>query len=154
MSYISELRKKVGHDPIFMPAACGFLYRGGKIGLQLRADNHKWGSSGGGMEFGETMEQTLSRELKEELDIFPVKTTFIGIYAGESRHCFYPNQDEAYCIVVAYLVEDFIGKIKIDQTEVIKFGWFTPEKLPPESELNLPDLDPLRDALNFIKTNR
>ncbi len=52
--YIKDIREKIGHDMIFMPAAGAILYKDGKILLQQRQDNGKWAIHGGAMELGET----------------------------------------------------------------------------------------------------
>lgn len=42
MGYIAKIREKVGHDPVFMPAAACLILNNNKLLLQLRADNKKW----------------------------------------------------------------------------------------------------------------
>ncbi|TCS94984.1 NUDIX domain-containing protein [Hazenella coriacea] len=52
----------------------------GRILLHKRSDNHLWSLPGGVMELGESMEQTIIREVKEEtgFDVKVIKC--IGIY--------------------------------------------------------------------------
>ena len=70
MSYISEIRKKVGHDTVIMPCACLIIDDGqGRVLLQKRADDGKWGYHGGAIEVDEKVEDALRREIKEELGI-------------------------------------------------------------------------------------
>ena len=35
MSYISDIRKKVGHDPVFMPFSCGVIIKDNNIKFLL-----------------------------------------------------------------------------------------------------------------------
>lgn len=137
MGYISEIRKKVGHDAVFMPVSVGAIIDGNKILLQKRTDDGNWGLHGGALELGETFEQALKRELKEELNITPTKYQFINIYSGEEEHHFYPNKDEVYGISVLYLIKEYTGTPKADQDEVSLIKWFDLDNLPS----NLPKLD-------------
>ena len=66
-NYIKDIREKIGHDAVFMPAVGAVIYENGKILLQKRQDDGKWATHGGCMELGETYLQTLERELKEEI---------------------------------------------------------------------------------------
>ena len=57
MSYINDLRKYVGHNPI-LTAGVGLLVFNSedKILMQLRTDYNLWGFPGGSMELGESFE--------------------------------------------------------------------------------------------------
>lgn len=149
MGYIENLRKKVGHDPIFMPASACCLIKNNKILLQKRTDNGNWAIHGGGLELGETFIEGLFRELREELNIKPVNPKFFNVYSGEDLHFFYPNKDEVYVVVAIYLVEDYIGEIKADLNEVSEVKWFEFDKLP--DNLNEPDIKPIKDVIRYIK---
>ena len=65
--YVKFLRDHVGHAPVQLCSA-GILVENekGEILLQLRADNHTWGISGGAVELGESTEDAARRELLEE----------------------------------------------------------------------------------------
>ena len=92
MEYISKIRKKIGHDAIFMPAAACCIVKDKKILLQKRVDNGKWATHGGGLEPGETFLEALERELKEELNIKPINPEIVNIYSGKDLHIVYPNK--------------------------------------------------------------
>ena len=52
MSYLSELRKIVGHRPLLSAGATVLVIKNGKILLNLRSDTETWGIPGGGLELG------------------------------------------------------------------------------------------------------
>lgn len=69
MSYISEMRKYIGHAPMAAVGATVVVLKDNKILLNLRSDTKTWGIPGGAAELGETLEETAARELKEETDL-------------------------------------------------------------------------------------
>ena len=147
--YILDLRKKIGHDPIFMPAAgCGII-KNNKILLQKRSDNGMWALHGGALELGETFLEALKREVEEELNIKVLNPIFVNIYSGESCHFKYPNEDEVYATSCMYLVQDFEGEIKIDNKEVLEVKWFSIDNIP--ENIFKPDKEPIKDLISYYK---
>lgn len=137
MGYISDIRKKVGHDPVFMPSAGCAIIQNNKVLLQKREDNGKWALHGGALDLGETFEEALIREVKEELNITVINPELIDIYSGEEVHMFYPNKDEIYGISAVYLVRDYIGELKQDDSEVAELKWFDINNIP--KDIHKPD---------------
>lgn len=62
MSYISNLRKIIGHNEIISIGASILVLNENKILLQLRSDTKTWGIPGGAIEIGETLEEAAARE--------------------------------------------------------------------------------------------
>lgn len=136
MSYISDIRKFVGHRPIMSTAAMCIIYDDIKgILLERRSDNGLWCMPGGAIELGETLEEALAREVMEEtsLEIFDPK--LLDVKA--SVHMIYPNQDEVYYTDVVYLVNHYSGTLKHDE-ESTEVKWFKigelPEIMPTQSD--------------------
>ncbi|MBP5684172.1 MAG: NUDIX domain-containing protein [Bacilli bacterium] len=151
LSYTLKLRKKVGHDPIFMPAAgCGII-QNNQILLQKRTDNGTWALHGGALELGETFLEAVKREVFEELGIQVINPIFIKTYSGENMHFFYPNKDEVYVVASFYLVTDYIGEFHIDPKEVAEIKWFAIDDLP--TNLNKPDIEGINDIITYYKKN-
>lgn len=76
MSYISEIRKKIGHDLLIYLGAGVIVYQDNKILLQLRQDNQTWALHAGGIEIGEEIEETARRELFEETGLIAEQLDF------------------------------------------------------------------------------
>lgn len=109
MAYIKEIRDLVGHRPLIMTSASGALLdQQGAVLLQERADTGDWGFPGGYMEFGESFEQTVKREFKEDagIEIVPVKQLAIL----DQDFYTYPNGDRVQPINAFYLVEETSAK--------------------------------------------
>lgn len=134
MDYIKEIRKLTGHTPLIL-CSCGCLVFNdkGQILLQKRSDNNLWGNPGGIMELGETIYDTIIRELKEEtnLDITKEDLKIFNIYSGEEQHHIYPNNDEAYFVNIIFETHIINGDIiKDNESEELRF--FDIESIPSE----------------------
>ena len=147
--YIKNIRKKVGHDPIFMPGAGAIIYKQGKVLLQKRADDGKWSIHGGALELGENYVQALIRELKEEISIKPIEPQLVGIYSGKDFYFEYPNGDKIYDSLCVFLVEKYEGNLQKDDEEVTELKWFDIDDLP--EEMHSSDGLILRDFKNFLQ---
>ena len=98
-------------------AASGIILQNHKI-LLLQRSNYTqhyagyWGCPGGRAELGETAEENVIREVKEEcnLDFSPTKIIKTGIWQDRKFYRFLGN---------------WSGKIRIQEEEVVDFNWFT-----------------------------
>lgn len=118
----------------------------GEILLQSRADRDKWGLPGGCQELGETFEQTVVREVKEEtnLDVKSEDLKLIGIVSGMTRRNDYPSGDVVINNTALYLVDKYSGSLKWDiESKEMKF--FNIHNLPK----NIQDFDLIE---KYIKT--
>ncbi len=130
-------RPSVGVGVVFL--------RGGRVFLAKRRGAHgedTWGSAGGHLEFGETLEECARREAMEEL----------GVVVGDLRLLCLSN-------VIAYdrhyVDVEFLGEIE-DQEPVPKasdgsfgeYGWY-PMSEPPE-----PLFEPMRLAIDSLLSGR
>lgn len=133
MSYIREMRKYVGHAPIMAVAAMGIIYsEESGILLEKRADTGEWCTPGGAIELGETLEEALRREIKEETNLDIVNPILFDIKANV--HMVYPNQDEVYYTDIVYEIQEFYGELKPDgeSTELVFFDLnHLPENIMP-----------------------
>ena len=152
MSYISDIRSKVGHSPVFMPFAACVIIKNNKILLQKRTDDGTWAFHGGCLELGETFEEALFRELKEELHIQPINYKIISICSGKEMYHVYPNGDQTYPVGVLYLVTSYKGKLMPDKEEVSDVCWFSLDNLPD----NIFDSDKIYipEVLSFYRKYR
>lgn len=63
----------------------------GRILLQQRSDYGDWGLPGGGMEPGETIEDTMRREVREETGLEVAGSSLLGVYTGPRMRYVYPD---------------------------------------------------------------
>ena len=128
MGYIEEIRKCVGHKPIMVTAIVCIIYDKEKgLLFEKRTDNGMWCVPGGAIELGESLEEALKREVKEEtsLDVFNPK--MVDVKA--SVHLIYPNEDEVYYTDVVYVVEEYEGELNPD-SESEELVWYPIDNIP------------------------
>lgn len=132
MEYIKEMRKLIGHAPLML-CACGCLIfnEKGQVLLQRRSDDNLWGVPGGSMDLGETIYDTIIREIKEEanLEINKENLKIFNIYSGEEQHHIYPNNDEVYFVNIVFETDTYRGIIKTD-SESYELKFFDIDNLP------------------------
>lgn len=147
MGYINEIRKFIGHAPIMSLAAGAIIInKENQILLQRRSDGNLWGNPGGAMELGESVEETLEREINEETGLHIYNPKFFRLYSGEDEHIIYPNGDEVYYVNVIYIVNEYTGNlVKDEESEELKF--FGLDEIPKNITITL------RNILKDLKNN-
>lgn len=152
-NYMIELRNSLKDENKHMPllqcgAAIIIINNKNEILLQSRADRDLWGLPGGCQELGETFEETIIREVKEEtsLEIRGEDLKLIAVVSGKTRYNTYPNGDEVYNNTVLFMANKYRGNLKYDfESKDMKF--FSIEKLPQ----NLMDKDLINKYIETIK---
>ncbi len=131
MSYITNLRKKIGKDIIIMPCATVILINEkNQVLLQKRVDNNKWGLNGGSIEIDENTLEAAKRELFEETSLIADSLELFDVYSGPKFHFKYPNGDEVNTIDIVYVCKKYHGKMKPQKEEVQELVFFDEEDLP------------------------
>ena len=131
MSYISDMRKKVGRDPIIYAGATILVFNEkGELLLNLRSDTGDWGIPGGGKELGETLEECAVRELKEETDLDTDALELLTVLSGRDYYFTYPNGDEVDCVIALYRVRNYSGRLSVNDGESTELRFFPLDGLP------------------------
>ncbi|MER2127846.1 NUDIX hydrolase [Solibacillus sp. FSL H8-0523] len=133
MSYIENLRKVVGNEPlILVGVAVAVINDNGQILLQKRQDGI-WGVPGGFMELGESTEEAGRREVLEETGLEIGKLDLVGVFSGKQHFVRLPNGDEFYPVTVAYMAKDIIGGVlQADGQETTEAKFFNLNELPEQ----------------------
>ena len=129
--YIRYMREYVGHEPV-LSCACGVIIENekGEILLQKRKDNGCWAIIGGAMELGETIEETIRREAKEESNLNLGRLELFQVYSGKDCIIEYPNGDICFGPCIIYITKEFDGNIINQPDEVLEHKFFKRNELP------------------------
>lgn len=110
------------------------IYRNdGKIFLHMRSKNTRdehgmWDFGGGGLKFGQTLDQNLRRELKEEFDIEPLKVDFIG-YSDVFRET--EDHQPTHWLAMYFAVKVDPDKVRVMESDMVDdSGWFVIGNFP------------------------
>lgn len=109
----------------------------------------KWCLPGGHVEWGESWEPALRREVSEEVGIVVKRHELVGIYSDPSLTVTAAPVREGYhaqFVVALYLVTEYEESIAPNE-EVDDWDWFTEENLPEPMLKSHPIR--VRDALRF-----
>jgi ADP-ribose pyrophosphatase YjhB (NUDIX family) len=128
----NNLDAKLGFD--FIGVNCVFWCHDSKNRLLLhkrsqkcRDEQGRWDSGAGAMEFGETFDETVSREVLEEYGVKPLKIEYLGTENVLREH----SNRKTHWIKNLHWVLVNPKKVKNNDPEKIeKIGWFTLDKLP------------------------
>ena len=120
------------------------IIKNGKVLLIKRGvDPFKgyWGTPGGYVDWDETIEETVKREVKEETDLDVSDLRLVGVYSSPKRH---PKQ----VINLVYLIGDFEGIFKVSD-DATQGKWFRLDSLPREMAFD--HKQNIMDSLHILK---
>ncbi|MHB1865326.1 MAG: NUDIX domain-containing protein [Candidatus Saccharimonadales bacterium] len=125
-----DLRRGIDHIGV----SASFIVHDGKgrILLQKRGPNARdeqgrWDVGGGAIEFGETIDEAVRREIKEELLTTPLDIRFLTVYEALREL----NGKPTHWVTIMHAVKVDPKKIAIGEPhKITEIGWFTSQTLP------------------------
>ncbi|MER2030109.1 MAG: NUDIX hydrolase [Solibacillus sp.] len=130
MNYIKSLRSIVGTRPIISPgSAIIVMSKENELLLQLRSDTKDWGIPGGGMELGDSFEETAKKELYEETGLITNHLEILGVASGKEFYYKFPHGDEIYNATVIFKALEISGNMRKDE-ESLELAYFPLDSLP------------------------
>ena len=144
-----KLRLEINNmNTSILPAiAVAIFNKNGEILLQKRRDTNKWCVISGHVDFGESVEQAVIREIKEETNCSSTINRFIGIYSSPSSQTYQRKNAQVQYVTLyfeAELTSPVLLNYKNAETGELKF--FNADALPQD----LDTINPywLKDALS------
>ncbi len=102
--------------------------KAGEILLQRRTDNNLWALPGGAMDFGESMGQTVVREVKEETGIDVEPTGIVGIYTNPNHLVEFSDGEVRQQFSICFTTKLLGGEIATS-SESSDVRWVSPGEL-------------------------
>lgn len=142
-------------DRLMASASAVIFDDAGRVLLMRRADNQRWGIPGGRAEIGESIAQTVIREVFEETGLRVSVKRLIGVYSDPTRYSIaaYPNGELVQFVNVCFecAIE---GGALTGSHEGRALRFFDPRQLPddtlPAHRLRVEDALARREAA-FIR---
>jgi 8-oxo-dGTP diphosphatase len=135
-----------------LPAVAAAIFNDkGEILLQKRKDVNQWCIISGHVEFGETIEDAILREIEEETNTTASIVRFIGVYSSPASQT-YIYKDRTVQYVTSYFEARLNSDVGSDfsNSETQELKYFRPEDIPADLALLNPNW--LSDALNKKET--
>ncbi len=96
-------------------------------GPKARDEHGRWDVCGGAIEFGESIDEAIKREVKEELSVDPIEIDFLSVYDAHRVH----NGNNTHWIAIVHAVKVNRAKVKIGEPhKIAQIGWFNSKTLP------------------------
>ena len=131
--FIIELRKKIGHDPLWLIGVTAYVEDGaGRILLGRRADTGEWAPVYGIVDPGEEPADAAVREVMEETGIAVEVDRLVRVRSQEEMTV-YGNGDQVRYLDLMFLcrpVGEGAEAPYVADDESLDVGWFAPDALP------------------------
>ena len=98
-----------------------------KRGEQARDERGRWDIVGGAIEFSETTEDALRREVMEEICVEPFNVEFLKAYDAHREH----NGEPSHWVQFLHAAQVEVDKVRIGEPhKIAEIGWFNLSNLP------------------------
>lgn len=149
-SYAGQLRKQVGNRTIIVPSTRAVIQdSSGSILLIQRRDNGQWGLPAGLIELGESVDDCLRREIREETGLVVDDATPVALYThprftGTNAH------DQSYQMFgLLYRVDSWSGSLATETDETVDARFFSLAERPEIPDHHRESID---DVIEFDGT--
>ena len=146
-SYLGQLRKSMGNRTLLIPSTRAVVYGSEKrVVLVRRRDNGLWVFPGGFMELGESVLESVQREVREETGLHVVSATLVAIHSAP-RFAFtnvYGGHHQTFNLI--FRVDEWTGNLVRETDETFDARAFTMDDLPDVVEY---EREVMNDAISF-----
>ncbi len=102
-SYVIELRKLIGDRLLLVPSVAAVIHdTAGRLLLQEKSSGEGWSLPAGAIEPGETPQEAVAREVREETGLRILQATVLGVLGGVDFRHTYPNGHRVEYVVTLF----------------------------------------------------
>jgi 8-oxo-dGTP pyrophosphatase MutT (NUDIX family) len=130
--FIVELRRHVGHAPLWLPGVTAVVIRDQHVLLVKRADNHAWTPVTGIVEPGENPADCAVREVLEEAGIYAIAKRLAWVHV--TRPIVHANGDHAQYLDHVFRMDWVAGEPFPADNECLDARWFDCSGVPHMSD--------------------
>ncbi len=116
---MSQTVDSSGNSACFRVAVSALIFQGKRVLLSHRSDIDWWNLPGGGVEAGETVDEAVCREVREETGLEVEVESLVGVYSK-------PQKQE---VVLTFRCRVIGGTLMVTE-EARESGYFVPDNLP------------------------
>ena len=127
--FILALRRKLGHDLLWLPAVTAVVLDAGQVLLVRRADNGRWAPVTGILDPGEQPAVCAVREVLEETQVVARVQRMVSVQAHEPVT--HANGDRSQYLDLTFRCAYVSGAAAVGDDESLEVGWFPLDALPP-----------------------
>ncbi|MFJ8097041.1 NUDIX domain-containing protein [Streptomyces griseofuscus] len=112
-----------------VPAVTAFVQDGnGRLLMERRSDNGRWGLPGGVQEIGESISQTVTREVAEETGITVEVAGLVGIFTDPGHVIEFSDGEVRQEFSLCFRARPISGEIAVS-SESFEVRWVDPKEL-------------------------
>ena len=131
--FVVELRRHVGHAPLWLVGATAVVVHDGRLLLAQRADDGTWAPVTGIVDPGEEPHAAAVREVEEETCVRVRVERLAQVSA--TPLVTHVNGDQAYYLDHTFACTWVAGEPRVGDDESLAVGWFPLDDLPPMPSL-------------------
>lgn len=137
--FVVAIRRKIGHDPLWLPAVTAVVRRGTDVLLVKRSDNGSWSPVTGIVDPGEEPAVAAAREVMEEAGV-RVRVDRLASTAAHPE-IVHVNGDRAGYLDLTFACTWLDGEAHVADDESTDVRWWPVDDLPPMDEAMLARID-------------
>jgi ADP-ribose pyrophosphatase YjhB (NUDIX family) len=135
MEYWKRLRQAIGSEQLILPGAAGAIIKDKQVLLVKHGALKKWQLPGGLMELNESIETTIQREIKEELNLDMEVEKLICVLSSPEWIIEFPNGDKIQQLTFFFLLKGDFDEcdIKLQNEEIYEYNFFPLDAIPEDT---------------------
>ena len=130
--YFTNISDKIGNDLLLIPSVAAVVTDDeGRILLQKKSSGEAWSLPAGSIEPGESPEEAIIREVREETGLNVSVEKILGVYGGIGFRYTYPNNNQVEYTVVLFRCRVNGASGTALDPETASLGCFSEHDMPP-----------------------